>query len=292
MSTIYTHISSNKRDTVIFMFIFVTFVALISVVLARAFFGDSPFAPILAVVFSSVTSIIGYYNSDKIALAANGARPLSRQENEYVHNLVENLCIGAGLPMPRLYIIDSPSLNAFATGRDPKNGAICFTSGIIQNLDKLELEGVIAHELSHIGNYDIRLMTVVGVLAGSITILVNWFTNMFMYGGSRKNSGGAFFLILGIVALVLAPVIATIIQLAISRNREYLADASGALLTRYPQGLASALAKIAQSNVPLSSASPTTAHMFIANPFKSQSLLRLFSTHPPVEDRIQKLSQM
>jgi heat shock protein HtpX len=292
MSTIYSHISSNKRATVIFMTLFIAFVAMISVIISRAFFGDNPLMPVIAAIISAGTSIVGYYNSDKIALAANGARPLSRQENEYVHNLVENLCIGAGLPMPRIYIIDSPSLNAFATGRDPKNSAICFTSGLIQNLDKLELEGVIAHELSHIGNYDIRLMTVVGVLAGSITILVNWLTHAFSFGGSRKGSGGAVFLILGILAIVLAPIIATIIQLAISRNREYLADASGALITRYPAGLASALNKIAQSNVPLASASPTTAHMFIANPFKSTSLFKLFSTHPPVEERIKKLSAM
>lgn len=291
MSTIYSNIASNKRTTVFFMFFFISFVSLVSLILARAFLGDSPVFLIFALVFSIGTSLIGYYNSDKIALAVNGARPLLEEEGSYVHKLVENLCIGAGLPKPRIYIIDSPALNAFATGRDPKNSALCFTTGIIQNLEKLELEGVIAHELSHIGNYDIRLMTVVGVLAGSITILINWVSHLFMFGGSKRESNGLF-LILGLLTIVLAPIVATIIQLAISRNREYLADASGALLTRYPDGLADALTKISQSPVELKSANPASAHMYIANPFKSKSIAKVFSTHPPAEERIKRLRDM
>lgn len=291
MASIYSNISTNKRNTVLFMLFFTAFVSVVSLILARAFLGDSPFMLILALVFSVGSSLIGYFNSDKIALAVNGARPLSEQENPYVHNLVENLCIGAGLPKPKIYIIDSPALNAFATGKDPKNSAICFTSGIIQNLEKLELEGVIAHELAHIGNYDIRLMTVVAVLAGSITILINWISHSFLFGGSKRESSGLF-VILGVFTLFLAPLVATIIQLAISRNREYLADATGALLTRYPEGLANALIKIAQSPDQLQGASPSTAHMFITNPFKGNTFMKLFATHPPVEDRVKRLQDM
>jgi heat shock protein HtpX len=291
MNSIYTNIAANKRNTLLFMFAFIAFASVVFFVLTRAFLGDSPVFLVGAILFSIITSVLGYYNSAKIALAVNGARLMPEQESPYVHHLVENLCIAAGLPKPKVYVIDSPALNAFATGRNPQNSAICFTSGIIQNLEKIELEGVIAHELAHIGNNDILLMTVVGVLAGSITLAINWITNLFMFGGSRKSNGGIY-LILGLITIVLAPLVATVIQLAVSRNREFLADASGALLTRYPEGLARALIKISESPVELSTANPSSAHMYIASPFKAKSVAKLFATHPPVEERIKRLRTM
>lgn len=291
--TIYTQIAANKRATVLIVTFFILFISALAYVLGKAYFGDNPMFYIWAVGVSIVSGFSGYYYSDKLVLAASGARELPVSESEYVHNLVENLCIGAGLPKPKVYVIDSPAINAFATGRDPNNSAICFTTGIIEKLDKLELEGVIAHELSHIGNYDIRLMAVVGVLVGSITILFDMFFRMNMFRSSnRDNKGGSIFLILGIVMLIISPIVATLIKLAISRNREYLADSSAALLTRYPKGLADALAKIAGDESILATADTATAHLFIANPFKSSAFRSLFDTHPPIEERIKRLNAM
>lgn len=291
--TIYTQIAANKRATVLIVTFFILFISALGYVLGKAYFGDNPIFYLWAVGFSIVSGFGGYYYSDKLVLAASGARELPVSESEYVHDLVENLCIGAGLPKPKVYVIDSPALNAFATGRDPKNSAICFTSGIIEKLDKLELEGVIAHELSHIGNYDIRLMAVVGVLVGSITLLFDMFFRMNMFRSSdRESKGGSIFLIIGLVMLIISPIVATLIKLAISRNREYLADASAALLTRYPTGLAKALEKISGDSNVLSTADTATAHLFIANPFKSSTFRSLFDTHPPVEERIKRLTAM
>lgn len=290
---IYSQISANKRATVFIVTGFILFISALCYVLGKAFFGDNPIFYIWAFGFSMVSGFGGYYYSDKLVLAASGARELPSTESKYVHDLVENLCIGAGLPKPRIYVIDSPALNAFATGRNPENSAICFTSGIIEQLEKLELEGVIAHELSHIGNYDIRLMAVVGVLVGSITLLFDMFFRMNMFRSSDKNNkGGSIFLLLGILMLVISPVIATLIKLAISRNREYLADSTGALITRYPKGLADALRKIAHDEHILATADTATAHMFIANPFKNSTFKSLFDTHPPVEERIKRLQEM
>jgi len=253
---------------------------------------------IFAVVLSVLMTLISYYSGDKIALSSAGAREIKKEDNPYVYRMTENLCITAGTPTPKVYIIDSPALNAFATGRDPQHASIALTTGIIQALQNEELEGVIAHELSHIKNFDIRLMTIVVVLVGSIAIISNWFFRaQYFMGGRRNNDRGGgqiagIIMIVGFVLLMLSPVIAELIKLAISRKREYLADASGSLLTRYPEGLARALEKISQSNTPLQTASAATAHLFISNPFKGKSFLNMFSTHPPIEDRIKKLRGM
>jgi len=210
-----------------------------------------------------------------------------------LHRLVENLSITAGIPKPKIFLIDDSAPNAFATGRDPKHAAIAVTSGLLEKLNKNELEGVLAHELSHIGNYDIRLMTIVVVLYGIIALVSDFFLrSLWFRGRDRDSQGQAIFMLIGIVLAILAPIAALLIQLAISRKREYLADASGALLTRYPEGLASALEKISRDHEPLEVANRATAHLYITNPFKGQSITTLFSTHPPAEDRIKKLEEM
>lgn len=252
---------------------------------------------ILALVISIIMTLISYYAGDKVALATAGAKQITHDENQYVFHLVENLCITAGLPVPKIYIIPDPNINAFATGRDPQHAAIALTSGAIEKLTNEELEGVIAHELSHIKNFDIRLMMVILVLVGIIVLLSDWLMRSYFWnrGDRDKNNLGVILLIAGIIMAILSPLIAQLIQLAISRKREYLADAAGSLLTRYPQGLANALAKIGQENVqPLRKANNATAHLYIANPFGATKkfMSNLFSTHPPLEDRISKLRQM
>ena len=225
----------------------------------------------------------------------SGAQPITEADNTYLYHTVENLCITAGLPLPKIYIIPDGAINAFATGRDPQHASVAVTVGAINKLQNEELEGVIAHELSHVKNYDIRLMTIVIVLVGMITIFADIFLRGSFFGGrSRDNNGNPILLVIGLVLIVLSPVIAKLIQLAISRKREYLADASGALLTRYPEGLARALEKIEADPAVLASASSATAHLYIANPFKGTGkfFANAFSTHPPVEDRIKKLREM
>lgn len=252
----------------------------------------------LALIFSGISGFISYYESDKIVLAISKAKEVKESANPYIYKLVENLCIGSGLPMPKIYIIEDTAMNAFATGRDPNHAVICFTTGILDRLDKLELEGVIAHELSHIGNYDIRLMSIVSVLVGTIVLLSDWFTRGMFYGGNRKrgrDDSSGILMIVGLVLLILSPIIASLIKLALSRQREFLADSSAALLTRYPKGLADALRKISSDKEILEAANGATAHMYITNPLKSGQgglMANLFSTHPPVAERIQRLEEM
>jgi len=293
----YSQIDSNKRKTTLLISIFIAFILGIGWFVGY-YLGYGNGMVIFAVVLSVLMTLISYYSGDKIALSSAGAREIKKEDNPYVYRMTENLCITAGTPTPKVYIIDSPALNAFATGRDPQHASIALTTGIIQALQNEELEGVIAHELSHIKNFDIRLMTIVVVLVGSIAIISNWFFRaQYFMGGRRNNDRGGgqiagIIMIVGFVLLMLSPVIAELIKLAISRKREYLADASGSLLTRYPEGLARALEKISQSNTPLQTASAATAHLFISNPFKGKSFLNMFSTHPPIEDRIKKLRGM
>lgn len=252
-------------------------------------------AMILAIIISFFMTLISYYKGDAIALSSTGAKPVSKEENPYVYRMVENLSISIGIPTPKVYMIDSPALNAFATGRDPEHASIAVTTGIVTALENEELEGVLAHELSHIKNYDIRVMTIVIVLVGAVSLISNMFFRGGFLGGRRRNSeeggAGGVFAIVGIVLLILSPIIAKLIQLAISRKREYLADASGALMTRYPEGLARALEKIKQSNIPLNTASAATAHLFISNPFTGKAFANAFSTHPPIEERIKRLRE-
>lgn len=289
----YSQIDANKRKTWLLIGFFVAFVFGIGYVLQQ-WAGYGPESLVMAGLISLVMSLSSYYAGDKIALSTSGAKQIKKEDNPYVFRLVENLCITAGIPEPKVYLIDSPALNAFATGRDPKHASIALTTGIIAALENEELEGVIAHELSHVQNYDIRVMTVVIVLVGLISLLAQWFLH---FGGGRRNSdsdnkGGNILGIAAIVLMLLSPIIAELIKLAVSRKREYLADASGSLLTRYPEGLARALEKIQTSTVPLATASTATAHLFISNPFKGKSISSLFSTHPPIADRIAKLRGM
>ncbi|MDD5626056.1 MAG: M48 family metallopeptidase [Patescibacteria group bacterium] len=290
----YKEIDSNKHKSILLIVIFCAFILFIGWIVSK-YTSIGSAGLVIAGFFAFFTTLFGYYSGDKMALWSSGAQPLSKAENPYIYRMVENLCITAGLPVPKIYIINDPSPNAFATGRDPNHASIALTTGIIQKLENQELEGVIAHELSHVKNYDIRLMTLVIVLVGLINILARL---VFQTGfsGSRdrdRDNGNSIFLIVGIVLIVLSPIIAQLIKLAVSRKREYLADASGALLTRYPEGLASALEKISQDKQPLKRAEAATAHLYIANPFGQNSLMaNLFSTHPPIQKRIEALRKM
>ncbi|HUT96230.1 MAG TPA: M48 family metallopeptidase [Candidatus Paceibacterota bacterium] len=291
--TLYTHIGSNIRKTWILFSLF--FIIIIGLGWFLSYYFDSQSILFFAVGFSIFMSVLSYWYSDKIVLAISKARLIKHDENPELYHIVENLCITAGLPLPKIYIIDEPALNAFATGRNPKNAVIAVTSGLLRTLDRTELEGVISHELSHIGNRDILLQTIVVVLVGTISMMADIFVRgRFFKGGKSNNKGGgqinAILMIIGVVFLILSPLIAKLIQLAISRKREFLADASGALLTRYPEGLVNALEKISQSTVPLKVANKATAHLYITNPFKGPT--KLFSTHPPVEERIKRLRGM
>lgn len=294
---IYSQVSDNKRKTWLIIVLFVVFISTLSYVFARAL-GDISIFPI-AVFFSILTSMGSYYYSDKIVLATSGAKLIQKKDSPELFRIVENLSIGSGIPIPRVYIIEDSAPNAFATGRDPKHAVVVVTTGILQKLNKAELEGVIAHELSHIGNYDIRLMAIVAVLVGMVALLADFFMRSLWWGGrdnDRDSRSQAIFLVIGIFFAIISPLIATIIQLAVSRKREFLADASGALLTRYPEGLASALEKISKDKEPLEAANNATAHLYIANPFKGKQITHwfsgLFDTHPPIAERIKILRSM
>lgn len=294
MATLYTQKDKNIRLSVFYITLFLLFVIGVGYVFAQAM--HSSVILYIAVAFSVGTSIVSYWSSDTIVLAMSGAKLVQFEDNKELYRLVENLAITAGLPTPKIYTIEDTALNAFATGRDPEHGVICFTTGILQTLDRTELEGVAAHELSHIGNRDTLISTMVVILVGLVALLADWFRHWAWYGGSRDNDNkNQFQVILMIVAIILsllAPIFATLMQLAISRKREFLADASGALLTRYPEGLASALQKISGDTEPLEAANRATAPLYIANPFKGKNIAKLFMTHPPMEERIAALRDM
>jgi len=280
------------------MAIFIGLITIVSYVFGRASGYGFSYAG-LALIVSGIMSFASYYYSDLLILAISGARQIQEKDNPTLFRTVQNLCIGCGLPMPKIYVIEDTAPNAFATGRDPNHSVVCVTTGILEKLNKLELEGVIAHELSHIKNYDIRLQSIVVILVGVVTLLADWFMRSLWLGGrksDREDKTGGFILIVGIVLAILSPVFATLIQLSISRKRELLADASGALLTRYPEGLASALLKISNDPEPLEAANNATAHLYIVNPFKGKDAKAMFSglfnTHPPIEERIKLLRSM
>ncbi|MCA9364744.1 MAG: M48 family metalloprotease [Candidatus Moranbacteria bacterium] len=295
MATAYTHSTSNIVRTWIYLTLFFVFVIGVGYVFSIAL--DSPGMLFVAVLFAVFASFGSYWWSDKVVLSMTGAKEVTRQSAPEIFVIVENLAITAGLPVPRIFVIDDEALNAFATGRDPEHAVIVFTTGLLHVLTKPELEGVAAHELSHIGNRDILLSTVVVVMVGFVTILADFFRRWMFFGGNRRPSreGGqvqVIFLVIALVFSILAPIAAVLMQLAISRKRELLADASGVLLTRYPEGLASALEKISSSSRPLSSADRATAHLFISDPLKKRSFSRFFMTHPPVSERVAALRQM
>ena len=299
MATLYTQQDINIRKTWLLMASFL--VIIVGLGYFISYYYNNPGILYFAIIFSVVMNIMSYWYSDKIVLSMSGAKEATRKEYTDLYNIVENLSITAGLPMPKIYIITDASPNAFATGRDKEHAVVAVTTGLLKILNKVELEGVISHELSHIGNRDILLSTVIVVLVGFISLLAN----MFMRGGIRRgndrnNNANGIIMILGIIFIILSPIISKLIQLAISRKREFLADASGALLTRYPDGLAQALQKISNTNIPMTNANPATAHLFISNPFGatskmagvSKKMSSLFDTHPQVEDRVKALVGM
>jgi heat shock protein HtpX len=299
--TVYNAISSNKRKTFFIMVIFIAFFLTVSYILGKAWTGSGfGFAGIMLII-SGLISFFSYYFSDKVVLSMSGAKQVTEDENPKLFHALQNLTIATGLPMPKMYIINDPAPNAFATGRDPKHAAVAVTTGLLEIMKPAELEGVLAHELSHVKNYDTRLMGVVAILVGSIALMADFFLRTLFWNNRDRdnNNGGAIELLIALFVAILAPITATLIQLAISRRREFLADADGVLITRYPDGLASALEKIAQDPHILKHASNSTAHFYIENPFKtdsgksiSQGISNLFSTHPPIAERIKILREM
>jgi len=295
--TTYSYASSNVRKTWLLIGVFFVFVIFLGWVFSYAFNNQA-----ILVIFTAVSilmSFVSYWHADKIVLALTKAKEISHSENPELYHTLENLCITAGLPLPKFYFLDEAQPNAFAAGRDPQHAVVVVTRGLLEKLEKPELEGVLSHELSHIGNRDALLMTVVVVLVGIVSNISNFFLRSRFWGRrSNREEGeiGAIMMVVAILAAVLAPLAAMLLQLAISRKREFLADASGALLTRYPEGLAKALEKISQDSSPLKVASPSTAHLFIASPFRGKEttnwFVKLFSTHPPVEERIKALREM
>jgi len=296
----YEQIASNKRKS---FFLILFFVALIFVL--AYFFGQmtelGSYAVIPAFVIAILMTIGSYYASDKIVLAVSRARPVTKEEYPYLYNVVEGLAIAAGLPKPRCYIIDDTAPNAFASGRNPKNSVIVVTKGLLQKLNRAELEGVVAHEMSHIKNYDVLVQTLAVVMVGVVVLLSDWILRSFFWGGGRRRSSdrqggnaGSILIVVALALAVLAPIIAQLLKLAVSRKREYLADANGALLTRYPPGLASALKKLSADREPLEAANKATAHLYIVNPLKDikGQMNTLFSTHPPIQKRIEALENM
>jgi heat shock protein HtpX len=298
MATLYTQADSNNRKTWILITSFLIFI--IALGWLFSYLLDNYIFLVIAIIIAVFQSFLSYWHSDKIVLAMTHAKPIEKHDNPELYRIVENLSIAAGLPLPKIYMLNESQPNAFATGRDQNHAVVAVTRGLLEKLDRVELEGVIAHELSHIGNKDMLLGTVVVILVGIIALLSYWFLRISFWGGTRRqssrDSSGLIMIALGIAAAILAPIVATLIRLAISRKREFLADATGALLTRYPEGLIRALVKISSDPAPLKAANTSTAHLFIFPPFKGKQaqnwLTKLFITHPPVEERIKALQEM
>lgn len=292
MANFYEQINSNRLRSGFIIVLFVLFIITVGYILSYTY-NSQYFLPI-AIAYSTFSAFGSYFLGDKIVLAINKAIPATRKDYFDFYTVTENLAMVAKIPVPKIYVIETEAMNAFATGRNPENAVICATTGLLKKLNRTELEGVIAHELSHIKNYDILLMTVVSVLIGTLSILINLTSRKLFWGGDdrdRENSSGIF-AIIGIILIIFAPIIAQLIQLAISRRREFFADASSVSFTRQPSGLISALRKISADNTPFKQASTATASLYIMNPFKGKKFASMFSTHPPVEDRIAALEAM
>jgi len=308
MKNIYEVQASNKRKSILIMVLFVVFVTASVWIFSQAFAVYLGYRPGglgfvgIALILSGFMSIGSYYYSDRIVLSISKARPADKGRDKLFFNVAENLSIGSGLPMPKLYVIEDGAPNAFATGRDPEHAVVVATTGLLAKLDRTELEGVVAHELTHIKNYDIRLMAIVSVLVGTIALLADFFLRMSLFGRGRDNrkSGqlGAIILVIGLLFAIASPIIATLIKLAIARRREFMADAGAVSITRQPSGLISALKKIARDHEPLEAANKATAHLYIENPFKDKRkdavglFAKLFNTHPPLEKRLEALEKM
>ncbi len=299
MLNVYEQIDSNKRKTALIMVLFIVFICFTAWIFAQIFDYGWGFVG-MALIFSGLMSFASYYWSDKIILGISGARPASRKKDFQFYTVTENICLAAGIPMPKLYVIDDTAMNAFASGRDPEHAVVCTTTGLLNRLNRTELEGVIGHELSHVRNFDIRLMSIVTILVGMITLLADWFLRSSRYTRSKKGKGSeiqSLIFILGIFLALLSPLIAKLIQLAISRRHEFLADAGSVKLTRQPSGLISALKKLSADREPLEAANKATAHLYIVNPLKNLHsgigwFAGLFQTHPPIEQRVKALKQM
>lgn len=286
----YSAIASNKRKTWLLVVLFVALISGLGWVASNLYGDASIFYWVVA--GAGVYTLIQYFAASNLALALNGAREVTKKEQPGLYRVVENLSITTGMPMPKVYVIDDPALNAFATGRDPDHSAVCATSGLLKMLNKTELEAVMAHEMGHVQNYDIRVSIIVFGLVSVIGFLADILLRTMWFGNRDERNNSPVFLILGLVAAILAPFVAMLIQLAVSRSREYLADSTGALTTRHPEGLIGALEKIAHYGSKVRRQNSSTAHLFFANPLKGQNLARLFSTHPPIEDRIARLREM
>lgn len=285
----YSDIAKNKRKTVYIMIVFMAFVALM-IWIFNKYLGGSTGVFYGGLIGASLYVVITYYAGSKMALAVNRAREIQKKDNPRLWRIVENLAITDGLPMPRVFIMDDPAPNAFATGRNPKSSAVCVTSGLLDMMGDQELQGVLAHEMGHVKNYDIRVSMVAFALTAVISLLADIMIRLVWFSDNDNRNGP--FIVLGIVAAILAPIVAVMIQMAVSRQREYLADATGALTTRYPEGLASALEKIGKAGSAVQHQNTATAHLFFANPLKAGSLSALFSTHPPIADRVARLRSM
>lgn len=308
MKNIYEVQNSNKIKTFVVVTFFAIFVLLATYILTQAFGVYAGYRPGglgyfgVALIVSGFSTLGSYWFSDKIVLGISGARPANPKEDKLFSQVAENICIGAGIPKPKLYVIEDTAPNAFATGRDPEHAVVCATTGLLSKLNRTELEGAVAHEITHIRNYDIRLMAVVSVMVGLIALLGDWFLRARFWGGGSRDrddgGAGALMMILGLIFAITSPIVAQLMQLAISRRREFMADAGSVEITRQPQGLISALKKISADNEPLEAANKATAHLYIVNPFKSgtnkavAAFSNLFNTHPPVSERISFLEKM
>lgn len=283
----YNAIAANKRNTIIIIAMFVVLIAGLGYAFSVVYGSTSIFWGTL--VGAAVYALIQYFAAAKLALAMNGAKEIQKRDNPRLYRMVENLAITNGMPMPKVYVVDDPAPNAFATGRDPKHAHVAATTGILDIMDDRELEAVMAHEMGHVQNYDIRVMMIVFGLVSAIGLIADVFLRMMWFGGDNDNPPHPIFLLLGIVAAILAPVIAILVQAAVSRQREYLADATGAMTTRDPEALASALLKLGSASTATKRQNSSTAHLFFANPLRGKSLAKLFSTHPPIEERVARL---
>lgn len=289
MTSFYDEISRNKRDSYLLML--TVFLILIGIAYIVSSIFESTFLLILMTFISIVYILTGYYYSDRIVLAVSGAREVDPKRYIYLHNVVEGLSIAAGIPKPKVYIINDDAPNAFATGRDPEHSAVVVTTGLLKIMNREELEGVISHEISHIKNYDIKFMTLIAVLVGLVSMIANISTRMLLFGRGNRRNGNIILMIIGLILIILSPIFANLIRLAVSRRREFLADATGAKITRYPDGLANALEKLKTHNTHVKTATDATAHLFIASPLKKK-ISNLFSTHPPLDERIRRLRAM
>ena len=295
MLNVYEQVKRNKRRSIIIIGLFIVFVVSVGWIISQAL-DWGWFGIVLAILLACGGSLISYFQGDKIALAMAGAHPVTRKAEPTLHSIIENLSLVAQLPVPNVYVSEEAAPNAFACGRDPKHASICVTRGLLENLNRTEIEGVIGHEMSHIKNFDTRLFAIVSILVGTISILANFFMRSLYWRDDDRNQAGGILLIIGLILSILSPFIGQLIQLAISRRREFFADAGSAMFTRQPQGLINALEKISQNTIPLHHANPATAHFYIANPFNLSGKLRgtakFFNTHPPVEKRIKELKKM